>query len=132
MTISSTISKEKGQFITGKGCGNPNNPIRYLDHVPENTKGFECSFIPKRTGFITFEPEDGMYINDLHVYKCKILTINFGKPNSTFHLLSKECPKSNLETTFINKKTAATPTFCKLNYRKTLHIGKKKCFWIKK
>ena len=67
MTISSTISKEKGQFITGKGCGNPNNPIRYLDHVPENTKGFECSFIPKRTEFITFEPEDGMYINDLHV-----------------------------------------------------------------
>ena len=53
------ISREKGQFIPGKGCGNSNNPIRYLEKIPESTKGFECSFIPKWTGFITFEPEDG-------------------------------------------------------------------------
>ena len=27
---------------------------------------------------------------------CNILTIDFGKPNSTFHLLFKKCPKLNL------------------------------------
>jgi len=40
-----------------------------------------------------------------NMYWCIILTINFGKPNSTFHLLSKKCLKSNLYTTFFNKKT---------------------------
>jgi len=33
-----------------------------------------------------------------------VLTIDFGKPNSNFHLLSKKCPKLNLDTTFVNKK----------------------------
>ena len=63
MTIPSIISKEKGQFIIGKGCGNAKNPIRFLEHVPENTKGYECSFIQKRNGFIAFEPEDSKYLS---------------------------------------------------------------------
>jgi hypothetical protein len=56
-------------------------------------------------------------------YWCIIFTIDFCKPNFTFHLLSKECLKSNLDTTFNDKKTAATPTFCRQNFRLTLHIG---------
>jgi len=40
----------------------------------------------------------------ISLYWCIILTIDFGKSNSTFHLLSKKCPKSDLETTFIKKK----------------------------
>ena len=55
----SLISVQNGQWITGKGCGNANNPIRFLEKVPETLSGFECSFIPKRTGSVVFEPQDG-------------------------------------------------------------------------
>ena len=52
---------------------------------------------------------------------CIILTINFMNPNSTFHLLSKKCPRLNLDTNFVNKKTAATLSM-------TFHIGATKVF----
>ena len=50
------------------------------------------------------------------------------KPKSTLYLLSKECPKSNLDTTFIIKKTAAITIFCKKKFCMTLHTGETNIF----
>ena len=47
---------------------------------------------------------------------CNILTIDFGKPNSTFHLLSQNCPKANLGTTFINKKNCCYTYFLNVKF----------------
>ena len=54
-------------------------------------------------------------------YRRNILIIDFGKQNSTFHLLSRMYMKLNLDTIFV--KTAATPTFCKRNFHMIIHIG---------
>ena len=55
----SLVPQRNGHFITGKGCGNSLNPIRYLEKVPQSLSGFECSFIPEKTGSVVFEPQDG-------------------------------------------------------------------------
>jgi len=36
-----------------------------------------------------------------------------------------------LNTTFINNKTAATPAFYNPNFCPTIHIGENECFWKK-
>ena len=41
------VERENGVWFTGKGCG-VTTEIKYLTGIPEDTKGLECTFIPKK------------------------------------------------------------------------------------
>ena len=60
--------------------------------------------------------QEVQYNAGIITYWCLVLTIDFGKPNFPFQLLSQKCPKSNLNTTFINKDTTATPWLLQNGY----------------
>ena len=38
---------ENGVWYTGKGCGTPQNEIKYLDQAPEDDSNLSCTFIWK-------------------------------------------------------------------------------------
>jgi hypothetical protein len=78
------------------------------------------SGFPFRLSFSgSYDSKGGIWVqnvNEIEIrfyYWCIILTIDFGKPNSTFHLLSKKCPKSNLNTTFITVEPGVSKLFGK-------------------
>ena len=60
-----------------------------------------------------------------HVQQC---FKNLFETKLQFLSFSKKCPKSNLDTTFRDKKTADSPTYSRQNFHVTLQIGETNVF----
>ena len=61
--------------------------------------------------------------------KDPIINLSFYKG---FNVEKTTDTKLNLDTTFINKKSAAAPTFCKSIFFSAASYWRNKCFWKKK